>query len=156
MSITIICTGNPVSSPAGKYSSEGFDRAVSAAQASGILPYSGRKFDPAGRSVLLGEGRLAAETAAQLILPGEFRVEALLNEIPVRSFTDTEKLYPVETWYRKAASQRRCREFPHGKRKALSDGVFGIFMGIISSPSVPSSPSDTGMESSNRRITWRI
>ncbi len=107
MSITIICTGNPVSSPAGKYSSEGFDRAVSAAQASGILPYSGRKFDPAGRSVLLGEGRLAAETAAQLILPGEFRVEALLNEIPVRSFTDTEKLYPVETWYRKAASQRK-------------------------------------------------
>jgi hypothetical protein len=30
-----------------------------------------------------------------------------MNEIPVRSFADTEKEYPVETWLRKAAAQRR-------------------------------------------------
>ena len=107
MSMTILCTGTPVQPLSGKYNSADFDRAVAAALSSGIQPYTGRKYDPNGRSVLLGESGLAADTAAQLILPGEFTVEPMLNEVPVRSFTDTEKFYSAEAWYRKAAAQRK-------------------------------------------------
>ncbi len=142
MSMTIICTGNPTQFLTGKYNSEGFDRALSAAQASGIQPYSGRKYNPAGRSVLLGEGTLAAETAAQLILPGDFKTDPLLNEIPVRSFADTEKLYPVETWYRKAAVQRKhadprqpeSREEVIARAEALLEKIAGTDCILITGP----------------------
>ena len=107
MSMTILCSGSPEHPLEGKYSSAGFDAAFAAALDSCMQPYSGRKFSPNGRSLLFGEGRLAADTATQLILPCERTVEPLLNEIPVRSFADTEKRYPVETWLRKAASQRK-------------------------------------------------
>lgn len=107
MSITILCTGSPKAPLQGKYDSAGFDFAFAASLASVIQPYSGRRFDPAGRRVLIGEGQLAADTAAQLILPCSPVTDPLLNEIAVRSFSDTEKRYPVDTWLRKAAVQRK-------------------------------------------------
>ena len=142
MSMTIICTGTPVQAVTGKYNSAGFDRAVSAAQESGILPYSGRQFSPAGRPVLLGEGRLMADTAAQLILPGNFTVEPLLNEVPVRSCADTEKLYSADAWYRKAAAQRRhadprqpeSRAQVTARAEALIDRVAGTDCILVTGP----------------------
>lgn len=142
MSITILCTGAPQHPVEGKLSSAEFDAAVSAAHASGIQPYSGRKFDPVGRMVLMGEGRLCADTAAQMILPCEPTVDPLLNEIPVRAFTDTEKRYPVETWLRKAAAQRKrpesrqpeSREQVIARCEALIEKISGTDCILISEP----------------------
>ena len=53
MSITILCTGAPEHAIGGKYSSAGFDAAVQAERNSNIVPYGGRKHDPAGRTVLM-------------------------------------------------------------------------------------------------------
>ena len=98
MSTTIICVGQPVCPVKGKYNSAGFDAAVAASQEAAILPYNGKQYNPAGRIVLLGEGRLARETADQMILPCEAEIDPLLNEIPLRSFMDTDREYPAETW----------------------------------------------------------
>ena len=107
MSILIFCTGMPVNKASGKYDSAGFDTAMLEEQSSAADASDGRKLDPAGRKVLIGEGFTAENTAEKLLLPCQFTVEPLLNEIPLRSFTDTEKQYPLETWLRKAAAQRR-------------------------------------------------
>ena len=107
MSFTILCTGQPEKCAQGNYSSAGFDAAVRAELESGILPYSGRQYNPEGKQIWIGEGIPAQDTAKKLLLPCTPVVEPLLNEIPLRSFTDTEKLYPVETWKRKAAAQRK-------------------------------------------------
>ena len=107
MSITILCTGEPEHAAKGACSSAGFDEAIHREMNSGILPYTGRRYNPDGKKVWIGEGLPAADTAKKLLLPCQPVVDPLLNEIPLRPFTDTEKLYPLETWLRKAASQRR-------------------------------------------------
>ena len=108
MSITILCSGKPEHPLSGKYTSVGFDAAIQAERASAVLPYTGRKHDPAGRDVLVGEDAPALHTAEQLILqPFTPITEPLLNEIPVRSFADTDREYSAETWLKKAAAQRR-------------------------------------------------
>lgn len=107
MSILIICTGESVCKAAGVLNSSEFDAAVQAELSSDILAYSGRKQDPVGRRVLIGEGRLAMSTAEQLLLPCDVTVDSLLNEIPLHSFTDTEKRFSVDIWKRKAAAQRK-------------------------------------------------
>ena len=107
MSILIFCAGMPVKKASGKYDSSGFDTAMLEEQNSAADFCAGKKIDPAGREVLIGEGRTAGDTAEKLLLPCPFTVEPLLNEIALRSFTVTEKEYPLETWLRKAAAQRK-------------------------------------------------
>ncbi len=107
MRITILCAGQSTCPAEGNYHSAGFRAAVAAELASGILPYTGRKYDPADRLVIIGEGARAADTAAKLLQPCTPQVSPLLNEIPLAPFTDTEKAYPLATWLRKAASQRK-------------------------------------------------
>lgn len=107
MSMTIICTGQSVRPAAGDYDSRGFEEAVTAELESEIQPWSGRKYDPKDNTVWIGEGQLALNTAAQIIRPCEPLITPLLNEIPLRAFTDTDRLYPAEKWKRKAAVQRR-------------------------------------------------
>ena len=86
MSITILCTGEPKHRVSGKYSSAGFDAAIQEEMNSGILPYNGRRYNPEGKTVWIGEGRLAQDTAEKLLLPCAPIVEPLLNEISLRSF----------------------------------------------------------------------
>ena len=107
MSITILCTGEPEKRAEGKFSSSEFDAVMRMELESNILPYTGRKYNPEGKTVWIGEGRLAKDTAEQLLLPCTPIVEPLLNEIPLRSFSDTETLYPLETWKRKARAQQK-------------------------------------------------
>lgn len=107
MSTTILCVGTSLHPLEGKYSSKSFEAAVALELASGIQPYAGRKYDPTDRLVMIGEGKRAADTAEKLLLPCVPVVSPLLNEIPVVPFTDTEKLYSVETWLHKAATQRK-------------------------------------------------
>ena len=107
MSILIFCAGMPVNKAAGKYNSSGFDAAIQEELRSAADFTAGKKLDPAGRTVLVGEGVPAGDTAEKLLLPCPYTVEPLLNEIPLRSFTDTDVQYSLDTWLRKAAAQRK-------------------------------------------------
>ena len=110
MSILILSTGKPLSPLEGSYSSSEFDAAIQALAASAAEPPAERKIDPVSRTVYVGEGLLALSTADQILQPGIRHTEPLLNEIPVRSFTDTEKRYPAEKWLRRAAAQRKAAD----------------------------------------------
>ena len=108
MKILILCTAAPKQAPVGKLSSAEFDAAWAAAQDGGIVPPAeGRKIDASGRKVYMAEGKLAAETAAQMLEACSPAAEPLLNEISVRSACDTEKQADVAAWLRKAARQRK-------------------------------------------------
>ena len=110
MSMLILCIGKPLSPAAGSYNSSEFDAAMAAYMASGVEAPSERQIAPGGRAVYLAEGKPSQSTADQILIPGEFRVEPLLNEIPVRSFMDTEKRFPAEKWFRKASAQRKAAD----------------------------------------------
>ena len=118
MSTMIICVGKPMS-PAGKYDSVGFDAAIREIFDSACLPYSGKKFNAEGKTVLIGEGMPALDTAEKMLLPCEWTVDSLLNEIPLRSFTDTAEKYSERQWIRKAAAQRKNGD----PRQAASDAA---------------------------------
>lgn len=107
MSTTIICVGKPMSPAAGKYDSAAFDRAVEDLFASPCPAYEGKKFKTEGKIVLIGEGMPAWDTAEKLLLPCQWSVDSLLNEIPVRSFADSDSLFTERQWIKKAAAQRR-------------------------------------------------
>ena len=107
MSFTMICIGQPEKPVQGTYTSAGFDAAVQAELESAVLSYNGRRYNPEGKQIWIGEGMPAQDTANKILLPCSPVVEPLLNEIPLRSFTDTDKQYPAEAWKRKAAAQRK-------------------------------------------------
>lgn len=110
MSTLIICVGKEMSPAPGKYDSAGFDAAVSEIINSPCPPYEGKKYNPEGKTVLIGGGIPALDTAEKALLPCHWSLEPLLNEIPLRSFTDTEKRYSTRQWIKKAAAQRKRGE----------------------------------------------
>ena len=63
MSILIFCAGMPVNKAAGKYNSSGFDAAIQEELRSAADFTAEKKLDPAGRTVLVGEGVPAGDTA---------------------------------------------------------------------------------------------
>jgi len=107
MSTLIICAGRTLTPPPGSYDSAAFDAAIKEAAGQPCPPYEGRKFNPEGKRVLIGEGMPAQDTAEKLLLPCQWTVEPLLNEIPVRSFADTEREFSQRQWLKKAAAQRK-------------------------------------------------
>lgn len=110
MSMLIICSGKSRSPLEGSYDSAGFDAAVRAAADCAAEAPAERKISPGGRIVYVAEGALAQSSADQLLESCEYRTEPLLNEIPLRSFADTDRWLPAEKWLRKAASQRRAAD----------------------------------------------
>ena len=110
MSMFILCAGQPASPLNGRYDAAGFDAAVKAMLNAEALPPSERKISPGRRIVYVGEDRLARSTAEQILESCPMRSEPLLNEIPVRSFTDEARELPVEKWLRKAAAQRKAAD----------------------------------------------
>lgn len=63
MSTIIICAGKSLSPAPGRYNSAGFDAAVREMSASLCPPYEGKRLNPEGKNVLIGEGRPALDTA---------------------------------------------------------------------------------------------
>ena len=110
MSMLILCVGKPLSPLEGSYNSSEFDAAVAASASSAAEAPAERQIVPGGRVVYLAAGELARSTADQILIPGEYQIEPLLNEIPLRSYTDTEKRFPTEKWLRKAAAQRKAAD----------------------------------------------
>ncbi len=107
MSTMIICTGKSLSPAPGRYDSAAFDSAVQNALESVCPPYDGRQYNPEGKTVLIGEGMPALDTAEKILLPCRWTVDPLLNEIPFRSFADTESTFTERQWMKKAAAQRK-------------------------------------------------
>ena len=110
MSMLILCTGRPLSPLDGSYTSVSFDAAVQALIDSASEAPAERPIAPAGRTVYIAEGKLARSTAEQILLLEDFQIEPLLNEIPLRSYMDTDRLLPAEKWLRKAAAQRKASD----------------------------------------------
>jgi len=107
MSTIIICVGKSMSIVPGKYDSAGFDAAVKESFMSDCIPYDGNKLNTEGKTVLIGEGLPALATAEKMLLPCQWSVDCLLNEVPLRSFCDTDRSFTDRQWIRKAASQRK-------------------------------------------------
>ena len=107
MSMLIIAAGPSLSPLTGSFDSAGFDAACGAALAADAQAPAERKIAPGGRKVLVAEDRLALSSAEQLLQAPELRTEPLLNEVPLRSFTATDRVMPAEKWLRKAAAQRK-------------------------------------------------
>lgn len=107
MSTMIICVGKSTSPAEGNYSSAAFDAAVAEIMSTPCPPYEGKKYNAEGKTVLIGEGVPALDTAEKVLLPCEWAVDPMLNEIPLRSFTDTEQSFSGRKWTRKAAAQRK-------------------------------------------------
>ena len=108
MSMLILCTGKPLSPLEGSYTSAGFDEAAAAVIRSAAEAPSERRISPGNRVVYIGDGLLARSTAEQILEPCALHVEPLLNEIDVRSFSDSDRPLPAEKWLRKAAAQRKA------------------------------------------------
>ena len=110
MSMLILCTGKPQSPLEGSYSSAAFDAAFGCMIDSAAEAPAERKIAPGGRTVHIAEGGLSLSTAEQVLEPCQLQVEPLLNEIPVRSFTDTEQQFSAEKWLKKASAQRKASD----------------------------------------------
>ncbi len=107
MSMLIICVGPSCSPLEGPYDAAGFDSAWRAYLDAEAQPPTERKIAPGSRKVYVAEGQLAISSARQILQADEFLAEPLLNEVPVRSFEDSDRALPLKKWLRKAASQRR-------------------------------------------------
>ena len=101
MSMLILCTGKPQSPLEGSFSSAAFDAAFGCMIDSAAEAPAERKIAPGGRTVYIAEGGLSLSTAEQILEPCQLQVEPLLNEIPVRSFTDTEQQFSAEKWLKR-------------------------------------------------------
>ena len=107
MSMLIISAGPSGSPLEGPYDAASFDSAWRAYLDAEAQPPTERKIAPGSRKVYVAEGQLAISSARQILQADEFLTEPLLNEVPVRSFEDSDRVLPLKKWLRKAASQRR-------------------------------------------------
>ncbi len=110
MSMLIISAGPSLSPLAGNFDSAGFDAAWAACLDADARAPEERRIAPGSRKVLVAEDRLALSSAGQLLETEALPVEPLLNEVPLRSFTDTDRVYPADKWLRRAAAQRKHRD----------------------------------------------
>ena len=110
MSLMILCVGRPEHFPAGSYTSAEFDEVIDLISNSQSVSPVLHRINAADRTVFIGEGRLALSTAEQLLFPVSIQTDPLLNEIPVRSYTDTEKPLPFDKWMKKASRQRKAAD----------------------------------------------
>jgi len=110
MSTLIICVGKTTLPASGRYDSEAFDAAIEKLLNSPCPPYDGKKFNSEGKTVLIGAGMPALDTAEKILLPCTWTVDPLLNEIPIRSFTDTKHSFSDRKWIRRALKQRKLAD----------------------------------------------
>ena len=80
------------------YTSKTFDQACWAYDKSKIKPVENIKKDIFIEKVYISELSRTYETACELFSCKEFDMTELLNEVPLRSFKDTQKSYPLKTW----------------------------------------------------------
>ena len=107
MSYLILCSAQSSSPLQGKYTSHQFDTAVKQEHSAFAVVPEMRKIESGGRPVYIADDLLSADTAKKVIQNGAAYREPLLNDIPLRSYIDTDKVLSVETWLHKAEAQRK-------------------------------------------------
>lgn len=101
------------------YTSKTFDQACSAYDVTKIKEIKNRKKYIDVKKVYISTLSRTYETASALFDCMEFDMTDLLNEVPLRSFKDTDKEYPYKKWCFRGRLQwlfNRPRQ-PEGRRK---------------------------------------
>ena len=106
MKMLIICSGKPAMTWKKLYHSADFDKACQQAIACDIEKVENERISAGGRPVYVSSGKGAYQTAQLLFTDADIIEEPLLDEMPQRSYKDTEKELPLWRWQFMASMQR--------------------------------------------------
>ncbi len=98
MKILIICSARTSMKWEKCYHSAGFDKALRQERSCGIERIQCKQGGTGGRPVYVSTHKSAQQTAEKLFSGAELRKEALLDEIPMRSYKDTAKGEELPLW----------------------------------------------------------
>lgn len=120
MKTLIVSIGKTAVSRERSCDSSEFDRLRQAESACDIIPIEDKRISADGRQVYVGPGRAARQTAEQYFTDASITVEPLLDEIPQRSYKDTNKKLPLWLWRLMACLQQffGIRRQPETKKQA--------------------------------------
>ena len=106
MKMLIICSGKPAMTWKKLYQSADYDEACLQAMNCDIKKAESERISAGGRPVYVSSGRGALQTAKLLFTDTDIIEEPLLDEVPQRSYKDTEKELPLRRWQLMASMQR--------------------------------------------------
>lgn len=106
MKILIICSGKTAMTWEKRYSSADFDKAVQSMPDCDIEAVTNERNSSNGRPVYVSSAKSASQTAELLFTDAAIVEEALLDEVPMRSYKDTDKKHPLWFWQFMASLQR--------------------------------------------------
>ena len=106
MKMLVICSGKPAMAWRKLYHSDDFDEACRHAMDCDIEKTESEKTSSSNRPVYVSSGKGAAQTAELLFTNADIIGEPLLDEVPLRSYKNTEKELPLWRWKLMASVQR--------------------------------------------------
>lgn len=106
MKILIVCSGKPAMTWKKLYHSADFDEVCQHATDCDIEKAESERISSGGRPVYVSSGKGAVQTAKLLFTDADIVEESLLDEVPQRSYKDTEKELPLRRWQFMASMQR--------------------------------------------------
>ena len=106
MKILIICSGKPNMICKKRYHSAGFDEACRLAAECDIEKAEKERISSNGRPVYVSSGNSTVQTANLIFSDANIIKEPLLDEVPLRSYKDTEKELPLWYWQFMSSLQR--------------------------------------------------
>ena len=107
MKVLIISSGKTDMIWEKHYNSTDYDETRRRSLDCNIEEWKGERISTSGRPVYVASGKGAMQTAEQFFTDAEIIVEPLLDEVPQRSYKDTDKTLPLWRW-RLMASWQRC------------------------------------------------
>ena len=106
MKILIICSGKAAITWEKYYNSVGFEEVTRNMPDCDIEAENVERVSSNSRPVYVGSGKSAGQTAELLFTDAEIVEEVLLDEVPQRSYKDTDKKLPFWYWQFMASMQR--------------------------------------------------
>ena len=106
MKMLIICSGKPAMTWKKLYHSVNFDEACRHAIDCDIEKVESERISSGGRPIYVSSGKGTVQTAELLFNDADIIEEPLLEEVPQRSYKDTEKELPLWRWQFMASMQR--------------------------------------------------
>ena len=106
MKIILVRQADPDMTWAERYDSASFERAVEASRDCPAAGTSVRRSDASAYRIYTGTARASSETASLLFeYDGSPEATPLLDDVPIRAFRDTDRLYPLWVWKAMAEAQ---------------------------------------------------
>ena len=106
MKILIICSGKSNMICKKYYDSAGFEEACRHVMDCDIENVENERISSGGRPVYVSSGKSAVQTADLIFTDADIIKEPLLDEVPLRSYKDTEKELPLWYWQFMSSLQR--------------------------------------------------